>query len=161
MQRKYYFSSVIKFFVTVAGAGYFPVAPGTMGALFASVIFWFFLKGLNPFHFFFLTIVLIPLSIWLCDLGTKVFNQPDPQKIVLDELVGLFVALVFIPAGFITLVMQLLLFRFFDIVKLPPCRWIERKFKGGQGVLLDDVVAGIYANLVGQLILLFFGGFFK
>ena len=131
-------------------AGYFPVAPGTFGSLIALVIIWFLIPG-----FFY---ILIPISlglffvsVWSAGRAEDIFGQ-DGSQIVIDEVTGMAVSLVFVPHRMGYFAAAFFLFRIFDIVKPPPARNAER-LKGGWGVTMDDVVAGVYANLVLHLAL--------
>jgi phosphatidylglycerophosphatase A len=132
--------------------GYFPVAPGTFGSLIALVIIWF----LIPTVYYILipiSIGLLLVSVWSAGKSEEIFGK-DGSPIVIDEVVGMTISLVFVPHQVGCFVGAFFLFRFFDIVKLPPARHAER-IKGGWGVTMDDVVAGIYANLSLHLILFF------
>ncbi len=131
-------------------AGYFPVAPGTFGSLIALAIIWF----LVPDVFY----ILIPISlglffvsVWSAGRAEDIFGQ-DGSQIVIDEVTGMAISLAFVPHRLGYFVAAFFLFRIFDIVKPPPARSAER-LKGGWGVTTDDVVAGVYVNLVLHLIL--------
>jgi phosphatidylglycerophosphatase A len=135
---------------TLFFAGYFPVAPGTFGSLIALAIIWF----LIPSVYYILIPVslgLILVSVWSAGKSEQIFGK-DGSAIVIDEVAGMAISLVFVPHQVGCFVGAFFLFRFFDIVKLPPARYAE-SIRGGWGVTLDDVVAGIYANLSLQLIL--------
>jgi phosphatidylglycerophosphatase A len=139
-----------KLLATFLGAGYFPFAPGTFGSLIALAIIWF----LIPTFFYILipiSIGLFFLSVWSADRAEETFGK-DGSPIVIDEVAGIAISLVFVPHQVKYFVAAFLLFRFFDIVKPPPARSMER-LKGGWGVTLDDVIAGIYANLSLHLII--------
>ena len=133
-------------------AGYFPVARGTFASLITLVIIWF----LIPSFFYILipiSVGLFFISVWSSTLGEEFFGK-DGKPIVIDEVTGMVISLIFVPAGIVPYAGVFLLFRFFDVIKPPPARWMER-LKGGWGVTMDDVVAAIYANLYLQLILYF------
>jgi phosphatidylglycerophosphatase A len=83
--------------------------------------------------------------------------HPDPSIVVIDEIVGMWIALLFLPQTLTAFAAAFLAFRFFDIVKPPPVRQLER-LPGGWGIMLDDVMAGIYANLLVQVIVVIIGG---
>lgn len=131
------------------GAGYFPVAPGTAGSLLAALIAWFiqwnnFLFGLFILLFFF-------LGIWICENGEKRWGS-DNRKIVFDEMFGMFLTFFLVQKKELFLLfLGFIVFRFFDILKPPPARQ-SQKFKRGWGVMFDDLVAGIYSNLVMQVV---------
>jgi phosphatidylglycerophosphatase A len=131
-------------------AGYFPVAPGTFGSLITLIIIWF----LIPKVFYILipiSLGLILVSIWSSGRAEEIFGK-DGSPIVIDEVVGMTISLIFVPHQISCFLGAFFLFRLFDIVKPPPARNAE-KVKGGWGVTLDDVVAGIYANLSLHLVM--------
>ncbi|MCK4385873.1 MAG: phosphatidylglycerophosphatase A [candidate division Zixibacteria bacterium] len=134
----------IRLICTFFFVGYFPFAPGTFGSLITLVIIWF----LIPSFFYILLPVSIGLffiSIWSATKGEEIFGK-DGRQIVIDEVIGMFISLLFVPKEISWYVIAFFLFRLFDIVKPPPARGAE-KLKGGWGVTLDDVIAGIYANV--------------
>jgi phosphatidylglycerophosphatase A len=139
----------IKLICTLFFAGYFPFAPGTLGSLITFVIIWFFI----PSFFYILLPVSIGLffiSIWSATKGEEIFGK-DAKQIVIDEVTGMTISLLFVPKEIKWYLIAFFLFRLFDIIKPPPARGME-KLKGGWGVTLDDVVAGIYANVTFHMI---------
>ena len=143
---------------SVLGAGYTPFAPGTMGAL-VGIIILFLIKWQQPNLQYFtwgllLAIIIFTLfGVWSTnEMETEWWK--DPSKVVVDELIGVWVAVLWIPAETQSLILGFILFRFFDIAKPLGIRQLE-KIKGGWGVMLDDVGAGIYANIVLQVIVYF------
>ena len=135
-------------------SGYAPVASGTAGSLVA-LILYYFIPGME------LTPVLLTVAVLTTLIGipaaTAIANVhgEDPSIVVIDEFAGQFVALLFFPKTIAITVLAFFLFRAFDIVKPPPARQAER-LAGGTGIMLDDIVAGIYANLSIRLILWIF-----
>ncbi|WP_299825661.1 phosphatidylglycerophosphatase A [uncultured Pontibacter sp.] len=99
------------------------------------------------------TLLLTILGVWSANEVEPYWGKDD-KKVVIDEVAGMMISLLFIPLSISTLVIGLLLFRFFDIVKPLYIRRLE-KVRGGWGVMLDDVVAGVYANIILQLLLYF------
>ncbi len=144
---------------TTFGAGFSPFAPGTAGAIVGCAFLWGFneLQYLptfpNPFLFVVLIFVVALLGIYATNKLEQEWGK-DPSKVVIDELVGVWIAMVFVPFTWLNLLLAFGLFRFFDIAKPLGVRKMEQ-LKGGVGVMADDVLAGIYANLVLQLILIF------
>lgn len=142
-----------KFLFTVAvgfGLGYGPVAPGTWGSLIPLV--FFLIWGGNSPWFWLIAGIFILLSVPAANLAARKLQAKDPRKIVVDEVAGQFLTLLFLPfTGWIIMVAGFLAFRFFDIVKPPPARRAE-SLPAGWGIVLDDVVAGIYANILLQLL---------
>lgn len=141
---------VKEFFFTGFYSGYSPVAPGTAGTFVAMVIYILeniFLGNIlgNSIIYVNIVIVLILIypSIKLGDAAEVFFKGKDPQQVVLDEMMGYWIGILFIPFSFTGAAVAFLLFRLFDIVKPFPARNVE-SLKGGLGIMLDDYVAGIY-----------------
>jgi phosphatidylglycerophosphatase A len=120
------------------------VAPATFSCLI-SVIIWYFLL---PFQLLYgiVAILLCAVGILVSDDLEKSWGK-DPRRIVVDEYSSLLLPLFFTPARLVPLVVTFLLFRFFDIVKPPPVRNME-KLKGGWGIMLDDLLAAMYTTIV-------------
>jgi phosphatidylglycerophosphatase A len=133
------------------GVGYSPVAPGTMGTLIAIPIYYL----LSGIHFPLYEITLMAfflLSVWISENAERFFRKKDDQRIVIDEVIGFLITMLWVPKTFLFIIIGFFLFRFFDILKPFPIRRLEKGFKGGFAVVLDDVVAGVYANIVFRLI---------
>ena len=141
----------ILLFATGFGVGYSPVAPGTLGTLIAIPVCYFLSNILSPLYeitlvgFFF-------LSVWISENAERYFGKKDDQRIVIDEVIGFLITMLWIPPTLLFLIIGFFLFRFFDILKPFPIRRLEKGFKGGFGIVLDDVVAGVYANIIFRLI---------
>lgn len=139
---------------TWGGTGFSPFASGTVGTLGAIPLYlllarmplWLYLATLVPFFF---------LSCWVSGEAEKVFGEQDSGKIVIDEVIGYLITMAGAPADLKSVVAGFFLFRFFDIVKVPPARYFDQQMKNGYGVVLDDVVAGIYACVALHLFLRF------
>ena len=152
-----------KIIATGFGSGYSPIAPGTAGALAALIMAIYIsncfcqigcFKTGNPWEIlFFLSIIFFVLGKIACDRLESVWGH-DPSKIVVDEMVGMWVSLLFVPFAMKNLLMAFVLFRIFDIWKPLGIRQME-KLKGGWGVMMDDVLAGVYALVVMQAVLFF------
>lgn len=84
----------------------------------------------------------------MADQIEKKMKQKDPECIVIDEMAGYLVAMSVVPIKLVTLVSGFFIFRFFDVIKVPPARYFEKEFSGGAGVVLDDIMAGIFSALV-------------
>jgi phosphatidylglycerophosphatase A len=142
------------FLITGAGAGYLPWAPGTAGTLVAIPLS----LGLNrvagaSLYLALLTLIaFIAFATWLCQIGEAIFGGKDSPRIVVDEIAGFLVANFASPAELKPALLAFLLFRFFDIIKPFPAGRAER-ISGGPGVILDDLIAGIYALVVLRLFL--------
>ena len=129
--------------------GYSPVAPGTVGTL-GAVILYYVISGFSNLFYLFFIIALIIFSVWVSEIVRIRIGDSDPNSIVIDEVCGFLVTMILIPPNMINIAMGFLLFRFFDILKPPPIRMSE-KLSGGMGIVADDVLAGIYANIVLQI----------
>jgi phosphatidylglycerophosphatase A len=92
-------------------------------------------------------------SCWISGQAEEVFGEKDSSKIVIDEVAGYLITMVAAPVSWKTIFLGFLLFRFFDVTKIPPARFFDRSLKNGYGVVLDDVVAGIYSCITLHLIL--------
>lgn len=143
---------------TGCGVGFFPYGPGTMGALFAIVV-WYLLSLLVSMPSLIgITLALVVLftflGAWSATVSERYWGE-DPSRVVIDEVVGQWIVLLAIPANFQLwhVVVALALFRFFDIVKPLGVREMEN-FKGGWGIMADDILAGVYGFIVLQLLLI-------
>ncbi len=146
---------IIMFFATAIYIGYVPVASGTISTLVVGIPLYLLFSELSPQGYIFATALFFVFSVFISHQAEIILQEKDSHKIVIDEFVGYLVAMSFIPANWKTIGLAFLLFRFFDILKVFPANVVEKKIQGGLGVVLDDVVAGIYANLILQAALFF------
>ena len=138
----------IHFIATLGGIGKIPIAPGTWGSIFA---FFVFIYISHYVDMLIVVILSIPFSIWICEKASVNLIEKDHKSIVIDELVGIWVALV--PAIYLSTqtsrtsyaVFALIFFRLFDILKPFPVSYFDKNFKNGLGIVLDDLIAGIMA----------------
>ena len=137
------------------GSGYSPVAPGSVGTLVGIPVF-LLLSYLSPLFQVLRIIALGIIAVYTAGIAATAFSREDPREVVIDEIVGFQVALFLITPSFLHILAGYLLFRFFDIVKLFPANRCE-KFPGGYGIVLDDIMAGIYSNIVLWLLIEFAG----
>jgi len=128
------------------GSGLSPLAPGTAGTLLAAAI-WFVLPAQALPYSLALPALAALAGIWICGRGAKKLGGGDHPGIVWDEFAGCWITLALVPAGALWALGGIALFRLLDIVKPWPIKWLDRNLKGGVGVMLDDVVAGIMAAL--------------
>jgi phosphatidylglycerophosphatase A len=145
----------IVFLATGGLIGFSPVAPGTFGSLAALPLCW----AISLFDVkmaFTFVLALIVLSTWIAHAAEKIEVQKDPKQVVADEICGMAVALFALPFTPVFVVGGFALFRVFDILKPFPIRWIDKKVPGGLGIMLDDILAGIFANVLLRLGCLFF-----
>ena len=141
---------VVKFVATGIYSGYMKPFPGTWGTIPAWLIA-FFLIGDNAGVLIAVTVVSVFISVWSSGAAEELFGH-DARKIVMDEWAGMFIALLFVPYSLTNYVIAFVAFRAFDVIKLPPAAQFER-FPGGWGVTMDDVAAGIYANIFTQAVI--------
>ncbi|MFT5888368.1 MAG: phosphatidylglycerophosphatase A [Zhongshania sp.] len=133
------------------GSGLAKKAPGTFGTL-AALPFWYALQFLSPVYYIVVLIAAFALGVYLCGATAKALGVHDHGGIVWDEFVGLWIALFMVPMNIYWIALGFALFRLFDIWKPWPIRVLDAKVHGGFGIMIDDVVAGVYAYLVLQLI---------
>jgi phosphatidylglycerophosphatase A len=129
------------------GAGLSRYAPGTVGTLVA-VPFALLLKQLPPLAFWSVLAALAIVGIPLCGRASRMLGRHDPGNIVWDEMVGFWLTVALLPVTWSWWLAAFVLFRFFDILKPWPIRQMDRRIKGGLGIMLDDIVAALYAMLL-------------
>ena len=134
------------FLATGAHVGRIPFASGTFGSLVGLPIVWL-LSRINWPPALILTVILVLFSVWVAHLAEQQLKAKDPGCIVIDEIAGMCVTMLAIPLTWSTGLAGFLLFRIFDVIKPPPARQVEKRLHGGWGVVMDDVVAGIMANV--------------
>ncbi len=137
----------VVFFATGAMIGFVPVAPGTFGTILGVPIAFGLAQVTVPVAII-LLLALTAASAWISGQAERIFGSKDPGRIVIDEIVGMAVTLVGLPFDVVTVCAGFVAFRCLDILKPPPIRWFDSHLKGGWGVVLDDVVAGVMANMV-------------
>lgn len=128
------------------GSGYAPVAPGTFGTL-AAVPLAILAGMMGGVYRFLILLMVIGGAIWSSHRSRKLLAREDPSQVVIDEVAGYLLTLFLLPVNWITLTAGFFLFRFFDILKPWPVNRAER-LKGGLGIVMDDLAAGVYAQLV-------------
>lgn len=147
--------TVILSFVTGAGTGYFPCFPGTVGTLLAiplSLALNRTATASPPLSLLTLATFIV-IATWFCKKGEEIFHEKDCRKIVIDEIAGFLLANFLSPPELKPTAAAFLLFRFFDIIKVFPAARAER-IQGGIGVILDDLVAGLYTFLILRILFL-------
>ncbi len=142
---------------TLFGVGRAPIAPGTAGSLAALPLVMLAGSALPAWGFAVLAALLIGLAVLVSDAASRALGDPDPKSVVLDEVAGQFVTFVAWPLDAWTLAGGFVLFRVADVLKPPPARQAER-LPGGIGIVADDVVAGLYANLALRVLALVWSG---
>lgn len=139
----------MKIIASIFGIGYIGKGGGTVAAI-AAALLWHWLQ-LNIGQQIILVVITMIAGIWAGNVVEKDWGK-DSSKVVIDEVIGLFITMLFVPtASVLYLTIGLILFRFFDIAKPLGVRSME-KYSGGWGVMMDDVLAGVYANIILQVI---------
>ncbi|AWL11426.1 Phosphatidylglycerophosphatase [Saliniradius amylolyticus] len=136
----------VHFLALGLGSGLSPKAPGTAGTLAALPLIWL-CAPTDSLIYLAITLAISLLGIWICDYSAYKMGVHDHPAIVWDEFAGIFITFLLVPATGLNLVAGFVLFRFFDIVKPWPIRWLDRHVDGGLGIMLDDILAGIFALL--------------
>ncbi len=129
------------------GSGLFPVAPGTAGTL-AAIPVYLLLAQLDLSIYLVVTLLIFGLGIYLCGETSRALGVEDHPAIVWDEIAGFCITMIAVPPKLEWVIAGFLLFRVFDILKPWPIRVLDRSIKGGMGIMLDDVFAGIFAALI-------------
>lgn len=150
-----FMSHPVHFLAFGAGSGLSPWAPGTMGTLAAIPVF-LLMSGLSLLPYLIITILLFAVGIWICGESSRLLGVHDHSGIVWDEIVGFLVTMVAVPAQWVWILAGFLLFRLFDIWKPWPIRLLDQHVHGGFGIMVDDLVAGIFAAVILQLLMRFF-----
>lgn len=145
------FSSPVHFVAFGFGSGLAPKAPGTVGTLAAIPLYW--LLSLTPWWFYIDVVIFAAIiGVWVCGVSAKRLGVHDHSGIVWDEFVGFWLTMFLAPSGLIWIVLGFALFRLFDIWKPWPVNWADETLVGGFGIMLDDIIAGLYAFLCLQLL---------
>jgi len=144
------FAHPANFFALGFGSGLAPRAPGTFGTL-AVIPLWWLLADL-PLGGYLLAVALVSLfGVWCCGAAARNLGVHDHPAIVWDEFAGFLLCMTAAPAGIGWLLAGFVLFRFFDIFKPWPIRWLDARVSGGLGIVVDDLLAGLFALLLLQL----------
>ena len=141
-------------YITFFGIGYVPIASGTFGSM-AGIILGYIIYLIEFNLFYILIPILFILGIISSNIYEKQTNIKDSSIIVIDEVVGQLISMMFFMHNNFLVILSFFIFRFFDILKPWPASYIDNKIKGGMGVMLDDVIAGIYTIFTIYIIQLF------
>tara|TARA_R110002111_G_scaffold8723_1_gene31407 strand:+ start:278 stop:763 length:486 start_codon:yes stop_codon:yes gene_type:complete len=133
------------------GSGLAPFAPGTFGTL-AAIPIYLLMQNLSLMVYLTLTLVAFVVGIWICQQSANWLGKEDPSAVVWDEIVGYLVTMIAAPSGWLWIVIGFVLFRIFDILKPWPICVADREIHGGLGIMVDDVMAGIFAAVILQII---------
>ncbi|HTY54414.1 MAG TPA: phosphatidylglycerophosphatase A [Candidatus Binataceae bacterium] len=149
---------LIVFVATAGYTGFAPYAPGTAGSVVGLIVSWAIFGGIWQLPWPIVVpgfAVIFVAACWISGRAEEILNQPDSSHIVIDEVLGMVATMFQNPIGWGPLIAGFGLFRLFDIVKPFPAGFIDRRMRGGAGVMLDDLAAAIYANIVLRLIVHF------
>ena len=141
-----------KIFVTLFYIGYSKIFPGTLGSFFAFIFLYYFNYYFNKIYLYLFFLVIFFLSLYFINIYQNKNKKKDPSEIIIDEFLGVFLIFFFLDYYenlniMIILVLGFIFFRFFDIVKPFPINLIDQNIKNSFGVIMDDIIAGIYSVL--------------
>jgi len=142
---------IIKLLSTVFFVGYLPLMPGTFGTIAGLWLYLFYIKGNNALLFIY-TLVFLFIGLLITGRAEKLFNRKDPKNIVIDEVCGILICFLFVPFDLRLALIGFMVFRILDAVKPYPCSRLE-SLKGSLGIMSDDIIAGLYTNIVLQAFL--------
>lgn len=134
------------------GSGLAPKAPGTFGTL-AAVPLYYFLSFLSVEIYLAVIVIGSLVGIWICHITSRDMGVHDHKAIVWDEFIGYWITMLMVPFSIQWAIVGFILFRFFDIVKPYPICWLDKKVDGGLGIMIDDIVAGLFAGLSLQFLI--------
>ena len=146
-------NKIISIFPTLFGIGYSPIAPGTIGSIFTIVFLYFLIKFVSYSFLVIMFLIIFFTSLKLIEKYSNLLKSHDSSTIVIDEFLGIFLIILFydylkFANDFIMFLLILLLFRFFDILKVFPINWVDKNIKNSFGVVLDDLLAGVYSIII-------------
>ena len=146
-------NKIISIFTTLFGIGYSPIAPGTIGSILSIVFLYFLIKFVSYSFLVIIFLIILFTSLKLIEKYSNLLKSHDSSTIVIDEFLGIFLIILFydylkFTNDFIMFLLILILFRFFDILKIFPINWVDKNIKNSFGVVLDDLLAGVYSIIV-------------
>ncbi len=138
--------NILVFLATGLGVGFLPHIPGTFATLLSLLLWWFFI----PDKVFIQIVVLVGsilVAFFASDVAEKFFAKKDDRRIVIDEIIGFWIALTGVPKKIVFVLLAFIVFRIFDVLKLPFIKKAQN-LNGGTGIILDDIIAGLLTNLM-------------
>ena len=144
--------SPIHFFAFGFGSGLAPFAPGTFGTLAAVPLFYLMQSYLSLNFYLLTTAVICIIGVWVCDRSSHLLGVHDHSGIVWDEFAGYFITMIAAPKGWLWILLGFILFRLFDIWKPWPISYLDKHVSGGFGIMIDDIIAGLFALICLQTI---------
>lgn len=155
------------FISTFFYTGFFPYAPGTAGSVAAFVLYILLLRFLNPFYYISLCLIVFVSGVYFSAKAEKISGVKDPPFVVIDEVLGYLATMSAVSWIHFSLIKSLIyalcglaLFRFFDILKPFPVGCIDKKVRGGLGIMFDDLAAAVYSMIVLRFIIILAAGIF-
>ena len=149
-------NDIVIFLATGCFTGFLPKMPGTWGT-FAAIPIVIITHRTTTTVQTVTAVIFVSFAAWIAGRAEILFEGRDARPIVIDEMVGFLITLLWLPLNFLTLCLGFFLFRLFDIVKPPPISTVEKRLQSGWGVVMDDVLAGVFANVTLRLLLIVAG----
>ena len=143
---------LIHFLAFGFGSGLCPIMPGTCGTIVAIPIY-LLLGNLPLLYYLLILTIMIIIGFWLCGVTARDLGVKDPPSVVWDEIVGFLLTMIAVPMNWLWIIIGFVLFRAFDIIKPWPISWVNKNITGGFGIVVDDLLAGICAAVILQLII--------
>ncbi len=149
-------NDLVVFLATGCFTGFLPKMPGTWGT-FAAIPIVIITHRTTTIVQAVTAVLFAAFAVWIAGRAEILFEDRDARPIVIDEMVGFLITLLWLPLNFLTLCLGFFLFRLFDIVKPPPISTVEKRLQSGWAVVMDDVLAGVFANVTLRLLLIVAG----
>ena len=147
--------TIILFVATGMFSGFLPVAPGTFGSILGAALAYGASKYLTLYQSLGLLGILLAAGVFTAGRAEIILHEQDSGKIVIDEIAGMYITMLFLPMSIVHLAVGFVCFRIMDIVKPFPISSMDRHIHGGTGVMLDDVAAGLASNVLVRIVIFF------
>jgi phosphatidylglycerophosphatase A len=134
------------------GSGLSPRAPGTIGTI-AAIPLYFFLSQLTLNYYLLACLFVSTIGIYICGKSAELLKTHDHPGIVWDEFAGFFITMIAVPFSWQNILLGFFLFRLFDIFKPWPISWVDKHVDGGLGIMIDDIIAGIFSLVCIHLVI--------
>jgi phosphatidylglycerophosphatase A len=149
-------NDIVVFLATGCFTGFLPLMPGTWGT-FAAIPIVILVHRVDLVVQGIIALVFVAFGAWISGRAEILLEEHDPRSIVIDEMAGFLISLLWLPLNPLTLFLGFGLFRLFDVVKPPPISSVEKRMRGGWGVVIDDVLAGVFTNVTLRLLFMVAG----
>ncbi len=153
--NKWYKYAVL-FFASGSFVGYIPFVSGTLGSLLGLILYVVLHNYLTTLWLIIISIIFFFMGVYASHKAEQILNEQDSSKIVIDEIVGMIVTMLFLRPNLTNLAAGFITFRAFDIIKPPPISYVDKNIHGGFGVMFDDLIAGVFANIVIHAVILLY-----